>query len=388
MMMLVAVDMLRWGKGLAWTACTAGLLFLCAGAAAGSERRAHRMARPAGDPAYLWLWYADGNAIPTYSQYCGALAAPPAYQCNFGSGLEDCQRQVQAYLDAWYKDFNLVFTLSPPPTGDYYVMVITSGWPQCAAEAADLTGGFAADEGGIAPWNFCNDNPNQTAIAIQCGKNAHDCATIIAHEHGHLVGLLHTGSATDIMNQTVQSSAAGFDNRDEAVVLDNPLLADACENTKTQNSYQRMLAVLGPWSGGNKPSLFSSPGRDAGSVDAPPSADAADARRSSGSVGPGSGSAVDGGTVVVLPGFDALTRVPLTSTDASMTGPGTSHGGCALAGRPVRITAVHLVAVAILLSMLVAGLTRRRGRHAQPASGRLPCARPARSPSASRFPGC
>jgi hypothetical protein len=369
--------MLRWGKGLSWTASVAVLLSLCAASAAGSERQAHRMSRPAGSPAYVWLWYADGTAIPTFSQYCGALPAPPAYQCNFGSGLEDCQRQVQAYLDAWYKDFNLVFTLGPPPSGDYYVIVVASGWPQCATEVADLTGGVAGNEGGIAPWNYCNDNPNQTAIALQCGKNAHDCAAIIAHEHGHLAGLLHTNSTTDVMNLMIQSSAAGFEDLDDAVVLDNPVLADACENTRTQNSYRRMLDVLGPWPGGDKPSLFPDIA-DAG-VDAPP----ADARHSGGSVGPATGATVDGGAVVVLPGFDALTRPPLPTTDALTTTRDNSHGGCDLAGRPSATTAV-----AILLYLLVAGFIRKRGRHVQLASERPLCARPARSPSASRSPGC
>jgi len=48
-----------------------------------------------GKPAYLWLWYADGKTMPEFSQYCDYI--PPAYQCNFGSSLDDCKAQVQAY---------------------------------------------------------------------------------------------------------------------------------------------------------------------------------------------------------------------------------------------------------------------------------------------------
>lgn len=382
--------MLRWRMGFPETAGLAALLSLCATSASGSERQAHRMARPAGSPAYLWLWYADGKAIPADSGYCLDLGPPPAYQCNFASGMDGCQRQVQAYLDAWYKDFNLVFTFERPRSDDYYIVAITSGWPQCATEAADLTGGVAGNEGGIAPWNYCNDNPKKAAVAIECGRNAHDCATIIAHEHAHMVGLLHTKSATDVvtdvMNPTIRSTAAGFDNQDNAVVIDTPVLADTCDNTKTQNSYQRMLATLGPWPGGDKPSpLPAAP--DAGAADAAP-ADAADARHSSSSVGPGPGPSVDAGPIIVLPGFDALTRTPLGAPDAPSTPPDTSHGGCAMAARPLGQAGAWPWAPPLLAYLLSAGIIRSRARRARPASERLPCAGPARSPSAARALDC
>jgi hypothetical protein len=383
--------MLRWSPGLSGAAGLAALLCATSASASGSERQAHRFARPAGSPAYVWLWYADGKAIPADSGYCLDLAPPPVYQCNFASGLDGCQRQVQTYLDAWYKDFNLVFTLDRPPKDDYYIVAITSGWPQCAAEAADLTGDIAGNEGGIAPWNYCNDNPKQAAVAIECGRNAHDCATLIAHEHAHMVGLLHTKSATDlvtdVMNPTIRSTAAGFDNQDNAVIVDTPVIGDTCENTKTQNSYQRMLATLGPWPGGDKPSPFPAT-LDGGAADAA-TADAADAHHSSSSVGPNSGPFVDAGPIIVLPGFDALTRTPLGAPDAPIIPPAKSHGGCAMAARPpdaARAWAAPLLLC--LFYLLSAGIIRSRARRAQPATERLPCAGPARSPSAVRALDC
>jgi hypothetical protein len=290
-------------------------------------------ARPAGKPAYVWLWYADGGAMPDFSEYCSEIRNPPTYQCNFGSSgtstnVADCQSQVQRYLDDWYKDFNVVFTLTRPPTGDYYVIAITSGWPACAQEAADRTGGVAANEGGIAPFSMnCTDNVNQTAIAIQCGLNAHDCATIIAHEHAHLVGLVHTTGGEDVMHASVQDTSDGFLNESLSTVLD---WSNNCSTAK-QNSYRQMLDTLGPWPGGAKPSLFSSLDggvktdasvRDAGTADRP------DAKTTGGSMGPGQGGT--DATMTVLPGFDAYTRTAPVIPDAGEAEPAKKSGGCSL----------------------------------------------------------
>jgi hypothetical protein len=335
----------------------------------------------AAKPAYVWLWYADGGAIPTFSQYCGDLT-PPSYECNFGSSLDSCRSQVQSFLDTWYKDFNLVFTLRRPPSGDFYTIVITSSWPQCQAEAADLTGGVAVNEGGLAPGN-CLDNPGQTALAIECGKDAHDCATIIAHEHGHLVGLVHTTSPTDIMYPSVRSTIAGFVDETVTAIQD---ASNTCEAGK-QDSYQQMMSALGPWTGGTKPSPFDS-APDA-AVDAPP-ADAgvsgsADASASS-AVGlpptPGAGD----GSAIFVGGEDALVRPTISRADAAKAGAG-ARGGCDLAG----CTPPHPFGAGVVLLILLCAVRRRVASVRRPAADRgrlaidpLPCARPAPSTSGVR----
>jgi hypothetical protein len=369
--------MLRRGIGFPWTASMAVVLALCSTAALGSERRAHRMAGSSpSKTAYLWLWYpAPGNTANTeFGPYCSDLRPIP-YACTFGKTAEDCQRQVQAYLDAWYADFNLVFSLERP-AADYYPMVVTSDGAWCPHEFL---------EGNVVGFAYslpCEDKRGYAGYALECGANAHDCANTIAHEHGHMAGLEHVSSLTDVMNPQVQPTANGFDNQDD-LVLDG-----VCG--KTQNSYARMLAALGPWPGGDKPSLFAA-SPDAGVADASPdspSADAADVSHSSGSVGTGPGPSVDGGVVVALPGFDALTRAPLPTMDAPGTTGGTSRGGCSLAGLRAPARTAGLLSVAMLLSPIAAGLIRRRARRARPADEPLPCAGPARSPSAARARGC
>lgn len=285
--------------------------------------------RPAGKPAYLWLWYADGGPSPQDGPKCSGLR-PPAFTAPVGTTLEDWQRQVQAYLDLWYADFNLVFTLTRPPTGDYYIVIITSDGAWCHPRLGDA----GLTEAGLAYFN-CFDNQGQmaTAYAFECGSSAHGCAAIIAHEHGHMVGLLHTTSSTDIMNETIRATAAGFENGSSPVDLNNPsgdITTPDC-NRKDQNSYQMMVAALGPWPAGTtKPALFP------GSPDA--GADAADAGPAVGIDASHIGTPIynlpplvvsDGGSTV-LPGFDALIRPPLPVVDAAARPPSGKSGGCNL----------------------------------------------------------
>lgn len=331
-----------------------------------------------GSPAYVWLWYADGSAIPDPAPYCGELAPPPVYQCNFGvagPSLRDCQIEVQRYLDAWYANLNVVFTFTRPPSNKYYPIVITSGWPHCAADAAALTGSSPELEGGIAPGNYCNDNPLQAAIAIQCGKNAHDCAAIIAHEHGHLAGLVHTISTTDLMNATIHGEAAGFEDRDVTVLQD---AANACE-LRTQNSYQRMLATVGPWPGGPKPSPFAD-GRDAAVADADSDGPGRDAGSSGVPIGPG-GPSIDSGPISVIPGYDGVPRPPIATIDGGARPVGGQRGGCSQLGSPAGAEVVLA-----LLGLLVAAFTRARAH--RPTADRVrravappPCVALARPPS-------
>ncbi len=364
--------MLREGKNFVTRTAFLALVGVCSmssnvAAALSTEPgvQARRLTAPKPKPNYLWLWYADGKAIPENAPYCGDLKAPPAYKCNFGSSLADCQAQVQSYLDVWYKDFNVVFTLTRPVGGNYDTIVITSGWPDFATEAAQLTGGSASNEGGIAP-GICPYAPFQTAVAIQCGNNAHDCATIIAHEHGHLAGLAHTAGGIDIMNAWIQPAADGFANQLLSVSQDRSSFSNPC-GVGTQNSHKEMLSALGAWPGGLKPALFP-PTYDGGVTDAATDAgrdgsrDAADAAIDT----PSSGGSVGGidwtshldGSVVVLPGFDAFDRGAPVPPDVPPHPPAAKQGGCSLAQRPTSACGAAAVAVLLACASLARNLSR------------------------------
>ena len=244
--------------------------------------------RPAGKPATVVLWYADGGNQPEDGPYCTGLK-PPAWRCTFGVSADDCMRKVQVYLDRWYAPFNVVFSFTRPHNGDYYTLIITSTNAWCSLNTT---------EAGVAPFN-CNDNPGQTAFAFECGYDAHDCALVIAHEHAHMVGLDHTNSTTDIMYQTTLGTIDGFEDKENRT-------PDALCAAK-QNSYQMMLGQLGPWPGGEKPSPFGvATSIDAGTA---PQVDAGDAATSAIGVG-GTGPVQPPGDArnSLLAGFDAVAR--------------------------------------------------------------------------------
>ena len=131
----------------------------------------------------IYLWYADGNAPPSEERVC-AGKTPPPYKCSFGTSVEDCKRKVQAYLDRWYAEMNVTFTFKKPTSGIYYTVVVSSDGQWC---------GQGSGVGGVAPIN-CSDLEGHTCYAFLCATNAKMCATIIAQEQAHMVGLAHTNS--------------------------------------------------------------------------------------------------------------------------------------------------------------------------------------------------
>ncbi len=65
-------------------------------------------------PKVIYLFYADGKTPCPRPTSTRAAGTPPKFDCTFGRRSLDCQRQIQAYLDRWYADFNVIFTLTRP----------------------------------------------------------------------------------------------------------------------------------------------------------------------------------------------------------------------------------------------------------------------------------
>ena len=192
------------------------------------------------EPKVIYLRYADGSETHTSNYDACNTGKVPKFECTFAPTLVECQRQIQAYLDAWYADFNVIFTLTRPTSGKYYTEVVSSGggaWCKVDDKVA-----------GVAPF-LCNDLAGGVAYTFQGGRNARETAVIIAQEQAHLVGLEHTNSAHDIMFPTISTDTMGF------VDGDSPVSGDRCDR-ETQNSYRMMKKALGEWPGGPKPSAF------------------------------------------------------------------------------------------------------------------------------------
>jgi hypothetical protein len=190
-------------------------------------------------PKVFYLQYADGSAAPS-ADYDACKGKAPKFECSFAPTLAECQRQIQAYLDAWYADFNVIFTLTRPTSGSYYTEVISSGGGAWC--------GSGSKTAGVAPF-LCKDLKSGVAYTFQGGRSAKETAIIIAQEQAHLVGLEHTDSQRDIMNPSICTNCNGF--LDE----NTPVVTSKCDR-ETQNSYKMMKKALGEWPGGPKPSAF------------------------------------------------------------------------------------------------------------------------------------
>jgi len=191
-------------------------------------------------PKVIYLVYADGKTPLPATNYNACSGEAPKFQCSFGTTLLDCQQQVQAYLDRWYAEFNVIFTLTRPTSGSFYTEVVSSGGGAWC--------GVDSSVAGVAPF-LCQDLHGGVAYTLDGGATAHDTAVIIAQEQAHLLGLEHVSDNNDIMYPYICQGCDGFEN--QAV----PVTGDRCDR-QTQNSYQMMLAALGPWGGGPKPSAF------------------------------------------------------------------------------------------------------------------------------------
>jgi len=192
-----------------------------------------------GDAKVFYLQYADGTSAPK-ADYDACKGIAPKFECSFAPTVVECQRQIQAYLDAWYADFNVIFTFTKPTSGSYYTEVVSSGGGAWC--------GSGSKTAGVAPF-LCKDLKSGVAYTFQGGRNAKETAIIIAQEQAHLMGLEHTDSSRDLMNPSICTNCNGF--LDE----DTPVTGDKCDREK-QNSYQMMKKALGAWGGGPKPSPF------------------------------------------------------------------------------------------------------------------------------------
>jgi len=210
------------------------------GAGGGVEKVQGALSGGGPAPKVFYLFYATGKDLPSTDLDACQGTTPPKFNCTFAPTLAECQRQIQSYLDRWYADFNIIFTLTRPTSGAFYTEVVSSGggaWCNVASKVA-----------GVAPF-LCKDLAGGVSYTFLGGLSAKQTAVIIAQEQAHLVGLEHVASSTDIMYPSICSDCDGF------VDKDLPIDGDRCDRA-TQNSYQMMKDRLGAWPGGPKPSAF------------------------------------------------------------------------------------------------------------------------------------
>jgi hypothetical protein len=291
----------------------------------------------------VFVWFADGGpAPPSVREIC--FGSPPAFRCSFGT-FDSCRKQIQAFLDRWYADFDVVFTYVPPNDGaPFDTIVVASEGAWCGADERTVS---------RSPLPACTAMPRGAVAVFRC-DDAKLCATTMAKEHAHILGLQHTGSSTDVMYEIVGPDHDGFEDKL------NRSGAPRCGGN--QNSYRLMLERAGQWAGGPKP--------DPGLTPDPMAPEAPDA--SAPSEDAASGDAVDaedaagnGSTVDVPAGEDLGGPKPMPPPDAPVRDAGANPGGddgggcsCELVAR--RADRAPGVLAAFVLAFL--GLGRTLGR--------------------------
>ncbi len=341
---------------------------------------------PAGAaPKLVYLNFSDGTETLTFGadddaatnvSATGAAAPYPEFRWpGITTGVvsrAELVRRVALRVHQFFLPFNVLVTTARPSAGPY-VMVLIGGHPR------DI--GVSLTVAGLAFMDCGNGVPSDIVFAFpeMLRGSEHGLAVTIAQEAAHAFGLEHTSNRADIMYPTVVPEQALFPD-EESPILDERLCGFA-----TQNSHQRLLAMVGGWPGDEKPI------DDGTRADRqPPSLTI---------LGPGSGemvpqpftvrvSAEDAGGIdhVVLaaegdrgtlyrPPFtwslDGFPAGPLTVTvvayDASgntstqsatvtVTGPGPPlAGGCAFAPAPTRLPAALAAALLLLLACIHRG---------------------------------
>jgi hypothetical protein len=263
----------------------------------------------------VFVWFADGGPSPASVQEI-CFGSPPAFRCSFGT-FDSCRKQIQVFLDRWYADFDVVFTYAPPNDGaPFDTIVVASEGAWCGADERTVS---------RSPLPACTAMARGAVAVFKC-DDAKLCATTMAKEHAHILGLQHTGSPTDVMHDLVGPDHDGFEDKDS--------LSGAPRCGRTQNSYRLMLERAGKWAGGPKPDPgvgtmvpeapdASAPSDDVASGDAVAAEDAEDA------AGNGSTGDVRRWEDLAGPGPLPPPDGPIAPVrDAGADSPGDDGGGC------------------------------------------------------------
>jgi Bacterial Ig domain len=207
----------------------------------------------AADPAVIYLNFSDGtetltraendNAVLNQSAL-GAVTPYPAFTwpgiADGSISRRDLVRTIAERVNEVFLPYNVLITTTRPASGPY-TMVMIGGSPTLF--------GFDARIGGVALMDCNNQSATNIVFAFPTALRGslHGLFVTAAQEAAHAYGLEHTVDTTDIMYPKVDPAQREFANRENAIS------GDRLCGRETQNSHRRLLEVLGPWPGGEKP---------------------------------------------------------------------------------------------------------------------------------------
>jgi hypothetical protein len=207
---------------------------------------------PGSAPRTVYLNFSNGSETLTFAaeddavtnrSSTGAAAPYPAFSWpGINTGLltqAELVRRVVRRVHEIFLPYNVLVTTTRPAAGPY-VMVMIGGHPR------DI--GVSLTVAGLAFMDCRNEVPSDVVFAFpeMLRGSEHGLVVTIAQEAAHAFGLEHTTNRADIMYPTVAAEQASFPDEQ------NPILDGICGNS-VQNSHTRLLSIVGPWLGDDKP---------------------------------------------------------------------------------------------------------------------------------------
>ena len=173
----------------------------------------------------------------------GRITKPPAdplrpVKLPGWKGTDKAWRQVVSCVARLFEPFNVEVTDQPPADVDNIVLVAVGGRAGDLGVPDKNVGGLAPFHGGVIA------SPVVFAFSAQLGNQVRPICETIGMEVAHAYGLDHGYLCSDVMTYLKPCGAKKFVDKD---VRCGESKARNCEGGEpTQNSYRRLLQVLGP----------------------------------------------------------------------------------------------------------------------------------------------
>ncbi len=173
----------------------------------------------------------------------GAVTKPPAdplrpVKLPGWKGTDKGWRQVVSCVAKLFEPFDVTITDKPPADIDNIVLVAVGGRPGDLGVTDRRVGGLAPFHGGVIA------DPVVFAFASQLGNDVRTVCETIGMEVAHAYGLDHGYLCSDVMTYLRPCGTKKFVDKD---VRCGEAKARNCEGGEpTQNSYRKLLQVLGP----------------------------------------------------------------------------------------------------------------------------------------------
>ena len=152
-------------------------------------------------------------------------------------GSASAWKKIRTCVVGLFKPFDVTVTDIEPAPGTPYVMVVVGGRPKDIGHTGKV-GGLAPYSGEVIPGAVV------FAFADQLGNRTRATCEVIGMEVAHAFGLDHEHECKDVM--TYLSGCGNKAFRDLDARCGESKARDCADGAPTQNSYQRLMAALGP----------------------------------------------------------------------------------------------------------------------------------------------